>query len=109
MHDHQKVQDIVREFCCKLHGRGQIGRQRGRAVVPAHRQTNQGEDENDGAEPFMSRDEGQIFRGNGRDHSDADEQHGEDADRHQPVERTLQRLEPLSDGDHGVAPAAVCG
>ena len=58
---------------------------------------------------FVNRDEGQIFGGNGRDHPDADEEHGEDADRHQPVQRALQRREPLSHAGHGVASGAVAG
>jgi hypothetical protein len=38
-----------------------------------------------------------------------DEQHGQNADRHQPMQQALQRGEALAGCDHGLASVAVRG
>ena len=57
----------------------------------------------------MDRNERQVFRHDRGDHADADEQHGQDADRHEPVQHALQQREASVDANHGLAPVAVRG
>ena len=52
--------------------------------------------------------ERQVFRHDGRHHADADEQHRQDADRHEPVqESAAAAVKRLPGRGHGLAPAAV--
>ena len=99
----------MRQIRRELHRLGQVGRQRRRAVAQAHRQADQREHQNGDAERFVDRNERQIFRHDGGHHADADEQHRQDADRHEPVQQALERGEALAVPDHGLAPVAVRG
>ena len=56
----------------------------------------------------MNRNQRQIFRRDGRNHVDADEQHRQDAERHDPVQRALERRE-AGGGAHGFASVTVRG
>jgi hypothetical protein len=93
----------------ELHRLGQVGRQRRRTITQAHSQADQRERQDGDAERLMNCDERQIFRHHRGHHAHADEQHGQDAGGHEPVQQTLHRGEaPVSD-DHGLAPVAVRG
>ena len=107
--DHEGIEGPVRQMRGQLYRFGQVGRQRRRAVAQADRQANEGQHQNGDAEGFMERDEGQIFRHHAGHHADADEEHGQEAGRHHPVEEALQRGEASTGPGHGWASVAVRG
>ena len=86
----------MRQLGREPHRLGQIGGQQRRSVAQAHRQADQCQSQNCNAERLVNRNERQIFRLDGRHHAHADEQHGQDADRHQPMQQALERREALA-------------
>lgn len=67
------------------------------------RQPDQHEDQQEDADCLVDQDERQIFRRDRGDHADANEQHGEDADRHQPVQNALDQGKTMRSAGHGLA------
>ena len=58
---------------------------------------------------LMNLNQCQVLRGGGRDHAHADEQHGEDADCHEPVKQLLRCGEARAAGCYWSPSVAVRG
>jgi hypothetical protein len=96
------------DSCAELHRPRQIGWQWRCAIVQPQRQPNRNQHQQSEAQRLVDQDERQIFRRDCRHHAHADEEHGEDASRHQPVQQPLKQGKTMGSGGHGLT-ASVRG
>ena len=59
-------------------------------MIDAQRQTDECQRQDRNTQRLVNLNQGQVLRGGGLDHAYTDEQHGQNADGHEPVKQSLR-------------------